>query len=244
MVHSFFLSPTWLTEAQMDQELTVYRLKAFIQKVKEAYRKLYLQPSWEESNFHANQLKMFRQSWETARNAFPRIMEKPDWQNLKWIYQTSTPKEDWENWLDELTLFASEEFKSLNLIGKEIFTQILEDLTIEIIGIEPLYLTEGYLIITCEEKNEARIFRYHFGPIHWQANQSNNFQVNFLFPKKPASSLSLFALKTELIHRFPDLPNPAVWNVSSKFSWPVETTLLPVALYELKSRVDKRAIMP
>jgi hypothetical protein len=239
MTHSFYLSPTWLTEYQMDKELTEFRLKAFIQKVRDSYRKLYLQPGWEESHYHSVQLMAFLQSWEAARNAFPRIMEKPDWQNIQWRYQTTLPAQDWENWLNELTAFAAEEFYSLNQEGQEIFIQILADLSIEAIGIEPLYLTEGYLVFNCEEKNEAKIFRYNLGPVHWQTSQTNNYSANFLYPIKPANSLSRLALKAELIRQYPDLPNPAVWMVDSKFSWPIEPTLLPVALHALKNRVEK-----
>ena len=240
MVDSFYLSPQWLTEGSLDQELTEYRLKAFIQRVKDAYRKLHLQPGWEESSFHAQQLLLFRKSWEAARAQFPRKINRMDWENSSIIWAEAQKSKDWEKWLNEMTAFARDEFHLLSLEGREIFMQILEEVKIEPVGVEPLYQSEGYLIFTQEEKNERMIFRYHLGSVHWQVSQSHNYKVEFLYQVKPAQKRSLISLKTDLIRQYPDLPNPATWSVESELSWPLEPTLLPVALFALKNRMEKR----
>lgn len=240
MTDSFYLSPSWLTESSLDPELTEYRLKAFIKKVKEAYRKLHLQPGWEESRFHEQQLQSFRNSWEAARAKFSRKIDRIDWENSRLIWTDSQKSKDWENWLEEMTAFAREEFHLLSVEGKEIFMQILEEVKIEPVGVEPLYQTEGYLIFTQEERNERLIFRYHLGPVHWQVSQTHNYRAEFLFLVKPAEKRSLISLKSELIRQYPDLPNPATWSIESEVSWPLEPTLLPIALFALKSRMEKR----
>lgn len=241
MTDTFYLSPSWLSEGSLDPELTEYRLKAFIKRVKESYRKLHLQPGWEESRFHEQQLQTFRNSWEAARAKLPRKIDRLDWEKSTLIWSDSQKINAWEKWLDEMTTFARDEFHLLSLEGQDIFMQILEEVKIEPVGIEPLYQTEGYLIFTREETNERMIFRYHFGPVHWQVSQSLNYRVEFLYEIKPAGKRSLMALKSDLIRQYPDLPNPATWSVESEVSWPLRPTLLPVALFALKSRLEKRS---
>jgi hypothetical protein len=237
MLQDFVLSPNWLTEGRLDRELTEYRLKAFIMKVREAYRKTCLQPGWEEARFHASALHAFMESWNQAKNRIHPDLKGIDWEQKKLVYSRHQNPADWELWIEEMTEYASEEFQSLTLEGREIFLQILEDVSINPVGIEPIYQSEGYIFITREDQNTTYIFRYRLGPVKWETHQNSAYQARLLYTIKPAASQNELALKHSLIRQYPDLPNPAAWKLTTGLYWPVEQTLVPVSLHLLSQRI-------
>lgn len=237
MLSEFTLSPDWLTLGGLDQELTEYRLKAFIQRVRQAYRKTFLHPGWEEARYHQARLQAFRTSWNAARNRFPARLKGLDAEKGRLIYASDRAIPDWENWIEEMAAFAAEEFGALTLEGQEIFLQILEDVHLEPVGIEPLYRQEGYLIFTEEEANTRYVYRYQLGPVVGEAYQNEGYKTTLLYSVHPAVSHSHLSIKQELIRRYPELPNPATWQVGSQLTWPLGPTLVPVSLHLLRKRI-------
>lgn len=144
-----------------------------------------------------------------------------------------------------LTDFAIENMCSLIEYGKTVYESVSSNIEIATVGIVPSYQAEGYMLIPNLQADELTIQRYELGRVEQMdslqsmVSESGDDEVKFVLKTRRVKTIARSPtmpihneIKSDLIERRPDLPNPATFYFEVGETAPFEDTLLPIAKRE------------
>lgn len=122
--------------------------------------------------------------------------------------------------------------------GTEIFNFVDEHVTIEEVGIMPMYKEEGYWFVPDTRSSLLNLLRYEVSLFTSASERFRTLKTRLLdsvhqehIHRSPES------LKLELIEKYQDLPNPATYVCETDLDFPYVETLLPIAKRKLMSQL-------
>ncbi len=204
------LSNDWFIEGTLDFEYKKYILLAYLQYVNREFRQVKLYPSFQELIHHYNNLADFQQNRQLLLNQFPTNMSEV------------------LNEIEAIVEYALPNFKHHIEEGKDIYDFIEQQLTIEPIGISPLYKKEGYVLIRVNKQKEVSAFEYKI--VFFENIEANYQGISLTYIDQFALSIAntYENIKRSLIKTRTQLPNPATFLVFSGETFPLESSLLPI----------------
>lgn len=223
------LESDWFFKNMVDFEYQQYILLDYIQKAREEYNKNKLYPAFADLIFHYNNLKDYKENFLKIKSSFPKEIEKVDHENKKIIYQQ---KEETNSELvqeiEKIINFSIPKLKEGIDEGKKIYNFVQKQTKFDVIGIEPLYRNEGYLLIRKNKK--IHIFRYSLFIQEKNIFDQIEGVVNTRKVNEMQSSLlnNVEKIKKELTKNYPELPNPATYFFDVNIDYPLEETILPI----------------
>src|SRR5690606_11093562 len=102
-------------------------------------------------------------------------------------------------------------------------------LSLNPIGIIPLYKEEGYLLLKTNTIYETRAYRYKMTLIQSSGERYRGIRTDFIGSYRNSLIHTFEAIKRQLIQERKELPNPATYLIESEKQYPVDETLLPIA---------------
>jgi hypothetical protein len=128
--------------------------------------------------------------------------------------------------------------------GQKLYDIILENLSVEPVGIIPAYDNEGYALIKSGDEELLHSFRYVITNIFLEHEKyiavNIEHQKTYEYPKK--INIIRF-IKDRIIRESKDVPNPMVLYIESRFEIPIQESLLPIVkrnicdwLYSIKNQ--------
>ncbi|MFN0158366.1 MAG: hypothetical protein ACKVRP_09890 [Bacteroidota bacterium] len=122
--------------------------------------------------------------------------------------------------------------------GLSIFHFVEEHITIEGVGLMPVYREEGYWFVPEAGTAKLHLLRYEVS-LFTSANEQFRTLKTRLLETLEQSYVrqSPESLKLELIARYHDLPNPATFACETDMEFPYAETFLPVAKRKLMSQL-------
>ena len=130
--------------------------------------------------------------------------------------------------LSEIVNFAIPRFKERMDQGVVLYEDIAYHISIEPIGITPLYKDEGYLLLFINNTKTVYVHQYKI-TVFEQANESYRAIRTELLEEMQWSLVNTFEhIKRDLIKRNRHLPNPAAYLALSQSHYPLQETLLPI----------------
>ncbi|WP_194776912.1 hypothetical protein [Pararhodonellum marinum] len=232
------LSENWITDGWMDFEYKKYLLLAYLQEVEKQFKEVKLYPPLAELITHYQNLANIQEQKNSLKTAFPKEVNKADFQKLKLEYQNLHVDGESMKTLDEIINFAMPKIKSQIEEGKSIYDFLEENLEIETIGLSPLYQKEGYAFLTLERSTDIYIYRYK---INFFQNSMDKFRgIAMQFVSKVTKSLvdTFENIKLDLAKLYKDLPNPATFRIHSPSVIPLEESFLPISKRVLLQHVN------
>ncbi|MGF1636096.1 MAG: hypothetical protein ACFCUU_03415 [Cyclobacteriaceae bacterium] len=223
------LREDWITNGLVDFEYKKYVLLAYLKNVRENFddRKLY--PFLGDLIFHYKNLNMIKESQQFIYENFPRAISKIDFENLQITYKKIVKDDNLMKEISEIVEYALTQVGQSVQFGREIYDEVESGVEISPIGLSPLKVNEGYLFLSSAQKNDFSVYRYLITIFH---NSGETFRgVNTEFVEDYSYSLAntYENVKTTLIKKYSELPNPATYLVKSKTIIPIHETFLPVA---------------
>lgn len=222
------LSETWFMEGYIDFELQKYRLLAYLQEVKKYFNEIKLYPQLADIVVHYNNLMQFRTNKQLMQEGFPRNMSKLDTEKLEIIYERMLADSELMQELEEITGFAAAAMKGAIDEGAEIYEQVEKQMTIEPIGIVPLYKNEGYLLLRYGGTSEVRVYSYNITLFEQKDARYRGVRMAYLDTRSKNLANTYEQIKIDIIREIRTLPNPAVYKVEFPLAVPLQETLLPV----------------
>jgi hypothetical protein len=131
--------------------------------------------------------------------------------------------------LEEIIHYSASQIKATILCGTEIYEFVEDKLKIEPVGLVPLDTTEGYLLIRDGRFNSTIAYEYHLTLYEKYDEKYRGLRTDFINQWIRSVSNSVENIKAELIRNRRNLPNPAVYNIETALTYPMEETLLPIA---------------
>ncbi len=223
------LKENWLTDGLIDFEYKKYILLAYLQDVRRNFDDNKLYPFLSDLVFHYRNLQVIKQKKELLMEQFPKMVSKADFKKLQVTYKKIVEDDDLMEVIESIANFALDKFKGGLEHGREIYDFIENKVEIIPIGLSPLYINEGYMLISENSHKEIRIFKYLITIFEDSKETFRGVSTEYLFSLLKSLNSTYENIKLELIRRDRSLPNPATYLITSKITVPFEETLFPIA---------------
>ena len=231
------LSENWFIEGYIDFELQKYRLLAYLKEVEQCFNTQRLYPQLSDVIFHYNNLVAFRENKKLVQDNFPATVQRVDVQKLELVYKRMLDDDETMQELERITSFATGELKNAVKTGAEIYEMVERNVSIEPVGIVPIYKDEGYMLLL--HKSCAEIKAYYYAVTLFEHYNARYKAIKMDYIDSWAANIvnTFTQVKKDIIRTNRLLPNPAVYSIQSALDVPFIETLLPVAKRMLMKQI-------
>lgn len=223
------LKHDWLTEGLIDCEYKKYILLAYLDSIKQKFNASELYPFFSDLVFHYRNLEKIRDSKQLIYDNFPKTISKADFEKLQISYELLVDDDEVIKELEDVILFAIPKMTDAIDEGRELHEFVETNVLFEPVGLSSLYEKEGYLFINKDNSKSVNIYRYQVTLFESANERYRGVSTTFVCQESKDYSKPLEQIKMNLIKKFQDLPNPATYSLVSRLSFPVDSTLLPIA---------------
>ena len=175
---------------------------------------------------------------EGLEESFPQHLTGLDLSSNQLVYESLSPGDpDFQRVID-LIVWALPLLKKAVDEGKDIFHFVEEHIMIEEVGLMPVYKHEGYWAVPDTRKQVLYLLRYEVSLFSSSHERYRQLKTKVLETMGiPPIHKTPEALKLEVIGRYHDLPNPAMYMCETDLDFPYESTILPIAKRKLMAEV-------
>ncbi|MCV9389230.1 hypothetical protein [Reichenbachiella ulvae] len=235
------LDPNWLTEHLIDFEYKKYTLLAYLKSVKEKFHHQLLYPQLGELIFHYRNLLRIKENKSIIYDQFPKLPTHVDLENLSINYQKLVDDDELMKELSDIIEFSLPNIDRTIQYGRELYDFVEENLIISDVGLMPIYRHEGYMLLTEEDNRQLKVFRYKVSLIEREKENWTRVDTTFIATEIKSITNTVNKIKLKLIEQVQELPNPATYLFTSKWNFPIEETVLPIAKRWLIKEVGRAA---
>ena len=235
------LSANWFIEGSIDFECKEYMLLAYLQQINKHFHANKLYPDLNDLIFHYNNLKQFRENKTMLQQAFPQRLTQADIDAVKLTYEKIVRDDVIMLEIEQIIDYALGKMDPALREGREIYEFVENHLNIQPIGLEPMYLYQGYMLLRNGDEHATRAYEYHVSIFEGKNEKYRGVNTCFLKNYTKHFIHTPEAIRAELIRTRIDLPNPAVYYIESDINFPLEQTLLPLAKFCLIKSISRAA---
>ncbi len=223
------LSNTWFMEGYIDYELQKYRLLAYLQDVKKHFSATRLYPQLADIIAHYNNLLAYRANKQQLQDAFPKRIANVHPEKLELVYDQFLADDSVMQELEEIITFAIGGMRDTITEGAGIYELIEKQMTIEPIGIMPLYKNEGYALMHYTGTQDVHVFYYTVSIFDNKDARYRALRMQHIDTRIKTLATTWEQMKIDIVREIRTLPNPAVYVVEFPLHVPFYETLLPIA---------------
>lgn len=170
--------------------------------------------------------------------SFPQQLRGVDLGHHHLIYDSLTPADPDFQRVFDLIAWALPLLKKAVDEGIGIYHFVDEHITIEEVGLMPVYKQEGYWAVPDTKGRKLYLLRYEVSLFSSSTERYRQLKTKVL----ETIELSLLRktpeeLKLDVIGKYPDLPNPAMYLCETDLDFPYESTILPIAKRKLMTQL-------
>jgi hypothetical protein len=221
------LQKNWLTEGIFDLEYKKYVLMAYLQHIDSEFTQNRLHPHLPELKYHFNSCINIQANKSQIKTSFPKNLTGINIQRLRLEYEETHQDDPYLEDLNYMLDFAIDRFSKSIDEGTERFTEVEENVKISPVGIVPLRLQEGYLLFLHTFQPLVSIFEYQLAL--YNEMKQRYLKTTFVETVRIGIGNTVSQIKVDLTKKNKSLPNPATYVVESRYDYPLQETLLPVA---------------
>ncbi|WP_394332196.1 hypothetical protein [Parapedobacter koreensis] len=217
-------------EVPIDFEHKQYQLLAYLQQINAHFNRTQLYPNLNDLIFHYNNLKKFKQDKTTLETGFPVRLSNMDVAAVKITYEKIVNDDAMMQEIEQIINYAVSRIMPAIKEGREIHDFVSSHLAISEVGMQPLYPYQGYLLLRNGDEKGIRVYEYQVTLFESQHEKYRGIHTTYIAKYERHFVYNTpEAIRKDLIHARRELPNPAVYQVESDITFPVENTLLPLA---------------
>ena len=236
-----YLSETWFAEGYIDFELKKYTLLAYLQQVNKYFHQNKLYPQLADVIFHFNNLVAFKENKKFLQEHFPKKLTGVQMEKLQLLYEQMIQDDALMQELEDIINYSATTIKTTISSGAEIYEYVEDKLTISPVGLIPLDTNEGYFFLTGGSFRNTRVYYYRLSFFEKHDEKYRSIKTFYIDMWQRNIVNSYENIKSELIRYRTNLPNPAVYCIETKMTFPVEETLLPIAKRSLVKYITTQA---
>ena len=232
-IESFFTSET-------DLETNQYRILGGLRKVCADFDKKKIYPSLAMLIELRQSIYKIKDEANNLSNKFPKQIKGFDIKAQKIIYE-SADDVNHNNNIEEifnLINWALPYIEEAIDEGIILFDFVDENISLDQVGVLPIYKDEGYFMVTDNSAFELQVHRYE--STLFSSGNENYRSLKTKFVKSERQVIirrSPESIKHELIKERKDLPNPATFMFDSDLDFPFAETIFPVVKRKLISHI-------
>lgn len=220
--------------AAQDFEASQYRILAELKRIQANFSHNRIYPDLAQLIDLYTSLTTVAQSSEGLREALPKRIQDIDLEHKKIVYERLESNRDSFALIEELIHWALPKIQRAIEEGKTMYEFVDENMAVEVVGILPTYLEEGYCFVPDNKEQKIYLIRYEVS-IFTSADERYRSLKTTVMETLSGQNIraSIQSVKMDLIQRYRDLPNPATYNVETELEFPFDETILPVAKRKL-----------
>ncbi|HTN45878.1 MAG TPA: hypothetical protein VL098_05980 [Flavipsychrobacter sp.] len=222
------LSSTWFTEGQVDFELQQYRLLHYLKEVQQHFDQIKLYPYLSDLVFHYNNLLEFRKNKRLLEDQFPKLLEGLNIKKLELLYEKMLEDDQVMQELEHITEYGLKKMKTAIDSGAGIYEFIESKTRIEPVGILPLYKNEGYVLLHQSNASSIDAYAYTVSLFEQKNARFKGVRLQFIESFRRSLIQTYEQIKLHIVRKIQQLPNPAVFSITTSLTVPVEETFLPI----------------
>jgi hypothetical protein len=175
-------------------------------------------------------LQSIAESADNLRAKAHRSIKDVNVEERKIIYE-ETPLNDKDfDQIREMILWALPHIQSAIEEGKTICEFVDENLAVEVVGILPSYLEEGYAFIPDNALATLHLIKYEISIFSGAGERYRSLKTSVVKSiRRTAIMQSAQSLKMSLVQEFPEMPNPATYSFETDLEFPFNETIFPIA---------------
>lgn len=223
------LPKNWITEGLIDFEYKKYQLLSYLQETNKQFKAVKLYPVLGELIEHHRLLDELRSGKTELRNLFPKALNGIDLEKIQLHYKTQVPDDEVMNEINLITEFALPKLGGQIDEGKAIYNYVEEQVKFEPVGIQPLYIKEGFILLSTDLSRDVHAFRYKSNLLQMAGEKFRSITMWLVGVFQKTIVNTLEKMKMQLVRDIKELPNPATWRLHSQQDFPIEETLLPIS---------------
>ncbi len=235
------LSETWFAEGRIDFELKKYTLLAYLQEVTSHFKENKLYPQLADIIFHYNNIIAFRENKKYLQEHFPKKMTGIQMEKLQLLYEQMIGDDELMQELEDIIHYSAGKMKNAIQNGTGIYEFVEDKLDIAPVGLVPLDTHEGYFFLSSGNEKSTGVYHYRLSIFEKHDEKYRSIRTLFIDNWKRSISSTYEHIKSELIKRWNDLPNPAVYSIETALRFPVDETILPIAKRRLVKFISTAA---
>lgn len=222
------------TKAGHDLESSQYRILAGIASVRSDFHHSRLYPTLPDLIELASILETIRQQGDHYRRNLPKTITGVDLETKTLMLDAVPADQEAVEHLFTLIMWALPSLKLLVEEGTAMFDFVSQHMSLDIVGIMPIYKDEGYVMIPDLRTQIFHILRYELSLFtaeqeQYRAMRTIEVETRDVRHVQEAPE----SIKLELVRGHRDLPNPATYICDTDLDFPFEETILPVAKRKL-----------
>ena len=222
------------TKGAHDPEGARYRIMAALEAAAKEFHRSRLYPGLGELIELVSVLETVRDNKDQYAEVMPRKLSGVDFENKSLQFDTEPADPDMIEQLFGLIDWALPEVKKVTDEGVAMFDFVNTNLSIDVVGIMPIYRDEGYAFVSDRKDSVLHVLRYEMSL--YSDNEDNYRALKTFEVETHEIDAVLIApedVKLHLIDSHKDLPNPATYLVDTDLDFPFDSTILPVAKRKL-----------
>src|SRR5690606_24193388 len=223
------LSETWFAEGYIDFELKKYTLLAYLQEVGKFFNENKLYPQLAAVVFHYNNLVAFRENKKFLQEHFPKKLTGIQMEKSQLLYEQMIEDTELMHEQQVTIHYATDTLKGTLQPGASIYEFVEDTLQIIPIGLVPLDTMEGYFFLRSGHNRQMQVYHYRLSIFEKHDEKYRSIKTAFLDERRFCISHTYEILKSELIRKRSNLPNPDVYAVETNLQFPNHKKLLPEA---------------
>jgi len=219
-----------------DAELSEYRVLAALKNYREQLHKNKLYPIFGELIELSNELNNLLNQRENYRGLLSKKIVGIDLESQSLIYEYNTEEisDDKLSKIFDFIEWALPKIKEVIEEGTAIYDFVESNMDIKEIGILPLYKDEGYFFVPSHAEKATYIYKFLLSNIVTSNVPFKSLKTHLLeFIKEETTVIPPETIKLNLIKKYPELPNPATYNLETDIDFPFNETVLPIAKRKL-----------
>ena len=235
------LSETWFAEGRIDFEMKKYILLAYLQEINKNFDENKLYPQLADIIFHYNNIVAFRENKKYLQDHFPKKLSGLQLEKLQLLYEQVIDDSELMQELEDIIHYSTGKMKRTIGNGTEIYEFVEHNIEIAPVGIIPLDMQEGYFFLSSGDVRSTGVYHYRLSIFEKHDEKYRSIRTAFIDTWQRSISSTYEHIKSELIRYRKDLPNPAVYSIETRLSFPVDETLLPIAKRSLVKFISAAA---
>ncbi|MBC7915716.1 MAG: hypothetical protein H7Y07_16530 [Pyrinomonadaceae bacterium] len=235
------LSVNWFIEGSVDFESKKYQLLAYLQQINTHFHKTRLYPDLNDLVFHYNNLLKFKENKSALQKAFPERLSHADIEAVKLTYEKMVKDDSLMQEIEYIISFSLNTLNPAIIEGKEIYDFVESRLSIEAIGVLPLYPYQGYLLLRNGEERTTNVYEYQVTIFESKDEKYRGINTAYITSYERNFIYTPEGIKNDLLLSRREFPNPAVYHIESDITFPLEQTLLPLAKRSLVKHISSAA---
>ena len=218
-----------------DFEMSKYIILARLKKYTAMLHKNKLYPALSDLIDIGKVLHELNNQQEEIKKKYPMQNLKMDIKRVDEEVESVTFNENDVSVVLNLINWADPKIKEAIDEGRAIYDFVENNISIDVIGILPLYKNEGYFLITNISRERTQVYRFYLSMISGNSKPFITFKTNLVdsFEMCDSQGKHPELLKLDLANKFPDLPNPVLYKIETDIDFPFIETVLPVAKRKL-----------